>query len=211
MIHELRTYTLIPGTQASYIPLFEDAWKRIRGDRHGKLEGYWSTDSGTLNQVVHLWSFNDLVERQRLRAELAKNEAWTGEYLAKSQPFLISQENKIMSPILPLAPPHETGHIYELRTYRTIPGKTREWLDRFVAVQPVREKYSKRVGLWQTEIAQLNEVAHMWVYRDATERAAVRARLMQDSDFRQFLSAATPLLVHMQSIILSPTSLSPMK
>jgi len=80
-----------------------------------------------------------------------------------------------------------------------------------VAVQPVREKYSKRVGLWQTEIAQLNEVAHMWVYRDATERAAVRARLMQDSDFRQFLSAATPLLVHMQSIILSPTSFSPMK
>ncbi len=211
MIHELRTYTLIPGTQASYIPLFEDAWKRIRGDRHGKLEGYWSTDSGTLNQVVHLWSFNDLVERQRLRVELGKNQAWTGEYLAKSQPFLLSQENKILSAVLPLAPPHEQGNIYELRTYRTQPGKTREWLDRFVAVMPVREKYSKRVGLWQTEIAQLNEVAHMWVYRDVADREAVRAKFRQDPEMQKFLREATPLLMHMQSIILSPASFSPMK
>ncbi len=211
MIHELRTYTLIPGTQANYIPLFEDAWKRIRGDRHGKLEGYWSTESGTLNQVVHLWSFTDLAERQHARAELAKNEAWVGEYLAKSLPLLLSQENKILSPILPLAPPRESGNMYELRTYRTQPGKTKQWLDHFVAIQPVREKYSKRVGLWQTEIAQLNEVAHLWVYRDAADRAAVRARLRKDSDFLQFLGVATPLLVHQQSIILSPASFSPMK
>jgi len=211
MIHELRTYTLIPGTLVRYIAVFEDAWKRIRGDRYGKLEGYWSTESGTLNQVVHLWSFTDLAERQRLRAELMKNEAWTGEYLPKSREMLLSQENKILSPVLPLAPPHESGNIYELRTYRTLPGRTREWLDRFVAVTPVREKYSKRVGLWQTEIAQLNEVTHLWVYRDVAERAAVRSTLSRDPDFQQFLREATPLLAHMQSIILSPASFSPMK
>ena len=211
MIYELRTYTLIPGKQGEYIELVGDAWKRIRGDRYGKLEGYWAAEFGVLNQLVHLWSFEDLGERQRLRADLMKNEAWTKEYLPKSRSLLVAQENKILSPVLPLSPPASSGNVYELRTYRTQPGRAGEWLSHFVAVMPLREKYSPRVGLWQTEIAQLNEVAHLWVYGDLNERDAVRAKMGSDPEWRNFLSKATPLLAHMQSIILKPAPFSPMK
>ena len=72
---------------------------------------------------MHRWSYSDLVERERLRGELAKNEAWSRDYLPKIRPLLLAQENKILSPQLPLKPPADGGHIYELRTYRSQVGK----------------------------------------------------------------------------------------
>src|SRR5512144_1936175 len=122
MIYELRTYTLHPGKQAEYLALSGDLSRKIRGDDYGKLEGFWYTEFGTLNQLVHLWSYADLNERERLRTSLAQNERWRKEYVPQIRPLLIAQENKILSLELPLAPPRDTGNVYELRWYRTQPG-----------------------------------------------------------------------------------------
>ncbi|HEU5192809.1 MAG TPA: NIPSNAP family protein, partial [Methylomirabilota bacterium] len=123
MIHELRTYTLQPGTQAKYLQLSGEVGRKIRGDRFGKQEGFWYTEFGTLNQLVHLWSFPDLNERERLRGLLAKDEAWNKEYVPQIRPLLLAQENKILSPVLPLNPPPDPGWVYELRWYRTHVGR----------------------------------------------------------------------------------------
>src|SRR5215467_7308589 len=63
MIYELRTYTLQPGTQAQYLKNSAEIGRKIRGDKYGKFEGGWYTEFGTLNQYVHLWSFENLNER----------------------------------------------------------------------------------------------------------------------------------------------------
>jgi len=204
MIYELRTYTLQPGKQGEYLKHNSEIGRPIRGDKFGKLEGSWTTEFGTLNQYVHLWSYADLVERERLRAELAKNEAWSRDYLSKIRPLLLAQENKILSAQLPLKPPADGGHIYELRTYRSQVGKAGEWLGHFKGIMPVREKYSKNVGAWQTEVAQLNEVVHLWAYRDLNERAAVRGKVLQDPEWQAFLGKSAPLLLEMRSIVLIP-------
>jgi hypothetical protein len=70
MIHELRTYTIRQGKVPELVKYSAELSRPARGDNHGILEGYWSTDIGALNRVVHLWSFNDLNERDRLLAEL---------------------------------------------------------------------------------------------------------------------------------------------
>ena len=211
MIHELRTYTLVPGKQGEYLKLSGDLSRKIRGDDYGKLEGFWYTEFGTLNQLVHLWSYADLNERERLRTSLAQNERWRKEYVPQIRPLLIAQENKILSLELPLAPPRDTGNVYELRWYRTQPGRAGEWLQHFKDVMPTREKYMRRVGLWQTQMGQLNEVVHMWVFRDLNERAEARAKLAQDPAWQDFLGKSVPLLAHMQSIVLNPAAHSPMK
>jgi hypothetical protein len=211
MIHELRTYTLQPGTQAKYLQLSGEVGRKIRGDRFGKQEGFWYTEFGTLNQLVHLWSFPDLNERERLRGLLAKDEAWNKEYVPQIRPLLLAQENKILTPVLPLNPPPDAGWVYELRWYRTHVGRTKEWLDHFTAVMPTREKVMHRVGLWQTDIAQLNEVVHMWVFKDLNDRAAARAKLGQNADWQTFIGKSIGLLAHMQSNVLLPAAHSPMK
>jgi hypothetical protein len=211
VIYELRTYTLLPGKQTEYLKLSGGVGRKARGDNYGKLEGFWTTESGTLNQVVHLWAYPDLNERDRLRGELSRNEEWTNGYLPQIRSMLMAQENKILSAQVPLKPPASDGNIYELRTYRTPVGKAGEWLGHFKGILPTREKYSKNVGLWQTEMGQLNEVVHLWAYQDLTERAAVRGKVMQDPEWQAFLAKGYPLLLEMKSIILSPAAHSPMK
>ncbi len=210
MIHELRTYTVAPGKQGDYLTLNAEVGRKVRGDRYGKFEGGWTTEFGTLNQYVHLWGYESLAERDRLRGELAKNEEWTKGYVPRIRPFLLAQENKILSPVLPLQPPADRGNVYELRWYRTQVGRAGEWLGYFKDVMPTREKYMRRVGLWQTEMGPLNEVVHMWVYRDLKDRADSRAALAKDPAWQAFLARAVPLLLHMQAIVLVPTPASPM-
>jgi hypothetical protein len=90
-------------------------------------------------------------------------------------------------------------------------GKAGEWLGYFKAIMPVREKYSKNVGAWQTEVAQLNEVVHLWAYRDLNDRAATRGKVLQDPEWQAFLGKSAPLLLEMRSIVLVPAPASPMK
>jgi hypothetical protein len=142
---------------------------------------------------------------------LSKNERWTKEYIPQIRPLLLAQENKILSAQLPLKAPAAEGNLYELRTYRTPVGKAGEWLGHFKAIMPTREKYSKNVGLFQTEMGQLNEVVHLWAYRDLNERAATRARVVQDPEWQAFLGKSSSLLVEMRSIILNPAAHSPLK
>jgi len=211
MIYELRTYTLQPGTQGQYLKNSAEIGRKVRGDKYGKFEGGWSTEFGTLNQYVHLWSFENLVERERLRGELAKNEEWTKGYLPGTRGMLLAQENKILSVVLPLKPPAEPGHVYELRWYRAHVGKLAEWLSLFKAVMPAREKYSKNVGVFQTEAGQLNEAVHLWAYKDLNDRAAVRGKVLQDPEWQAYLGKSAPLLAEMKSIILNPAAHSPMQ
>jgi NIPSNAP protein len=213
MIYELRTYTLIPGTQTEYLRLNRDVGRKIRGDKYGTLEGGWTTEFGTLNQYVHLWSYPDLNERERLSQALAKDPAWTKEYVPQIRPLMVAQENKILAAVegVPLTRPVGGGrHVYELRTYRLAPGKVPEWVRHFKAGLPAREKYSKIVGLWTSEAGPLNQVVHLWAYADLTQRAEVRVKAAQDPEWQAFLKQGMPLLAHMESVVLNPTEVSPL-
>src|SRR5262249_4348954 len=211
MIYELRTYTLIPGKQAEYLKLNVDVGRKIRGDNYGRLAGSWTSEFGTLNQYVHLWEYPSLDERERLRGDLAKNDAWSKEYVPRIRTLILAQENKILSPQLPLKPPVDAGWLYELRWYRAQTGRIGEWLGHFKAIMPTREKYSKNVGVWQTEAGQLNEAVHLWAYKDLNDRAAVRGKVLQDPQWQALLRQSAPRLAEMKSIILNPASHSPMQ
>jgi hypothetical protein len=212
MLYELRTYTLKPGAVGDMIKAASTVSVSIRGDDFGKLEGYWSTDIGPLNQVLHLWSFKDFDERARLRAELAKNSRWTGEYIPLIRPLLVRQDIRLLNAIRPPVAPASTGNVYELRNYRAKPGgAVRQWLDAFTAVLPTREKYSKIVALWQTEFGQPNEVCHLWVYPDLNARAKARGDAMKDPAWQEFVGKGSGFLDEMHSTIMLPAPHSPLK
>ena len=99
MIYELRTYTVKPGTLGDMVKAASTVSREIRGDDFGKLEGYWMTEIGPLNQVLHMWSYDSFEERARLRAELAKNPRWTGEYVPLIRPLLIRQDVRLMNAV----------------------------------------------------------------------------------------------------------------
>ena len=212
MIYELRTYTVKPGTVGDMVKAASTVSRGIRGDNFGKLEGYWSTEIGPLNQVLHMWSYSDLNERTRLRAELAKNPRWGSEYIPLIRPLLVRQEVRLMNAIRPPVAPASTGNIYELRAYRAKPlGAAKQWAEAFTAALPAREKYSKIVGLWQTESGQPNEVCHIWAYLSLNARAEARVNAQKDPVWQGFLSKGAQFLVEMHSTIMLPAPHSPLQ
>ena len=212
MIYELRTYTVKPGTVGDMVKAASAVSTEIRGNDFGKLEGYWITEIGPLNQVLHMWSYSDLNERARLRGELAKNARWNSEYLPLIRPILIRQEVRILNALKPPVAPSSTGNIYELRNYRAKPlGAARQWVEAFTAALPAREKYSKIVGLWQTEAGQPNEVCHIWAYPSLNARAEARANATKDPVWGEFLGKGPQFLEEMHSTIMLPAPHSPLK
>jgi hypothetical protein len=211
MINELRIYTLKAGTAAEVAKNSGTVARAIRGDNYGKLEGYWITEIGALNQVVHLWTYESLNDRARLRGELQKNKRWTEEYIPLIRPHLVRQDIRLLNPIIPLRAPTTTGNVYELRYYRTRPGGAKPWLDAFTSALEVREKYSKISGLWSTEAGQPNEVMHLWAYPDLNARAKARGDSVKDPGWQAFLKTGGPLLDEMNNLIMLPSAHSPVQ
>src|SRR6201991_3786937 len=212
MIYELRTYTVKPSTLGDIVKAASTVSRDVRGDNFGKLEGYWFTEIGPLNQVMHMWSYSSYDERAKLRAELAKNPRWTGEYLPLIRPLLVRQDIRLLNAIKPPVAPAATGNIYEFRYYRARPGgAARQWLDLFTAALTHREKYSKIVALFQTEAGQPNEVCHIWAYPSLNARVEARANALKDPAWQEFLGKGGPLLEEMHSTIMLPAPHSPLQ
>jgi hypothetical protein len=159
-----------------------------------------------------MWSYRDFEERAKLRAELSKNPRWGGEYLPLIRPMLMRQDVRLLNALRAPVAPASTGNIYEFRNYRAKPaGAAKQWLDAFTAVLPAREKYSKIVGLWQTEAGQPNEICHIWAYPDLNARAETRAAALKDPAWQEFLGKNLSLLEDMSSTVMLPAPHSPLR
>ncbi|TXL73311.1 NIPSNAP family protein [Vineibacter terrae] len=211
MIYELRTYTLHPGTMPKYLELAEKVGRPARGDNYGLNHGYWTSEFGQLNQIWHLWSYPSADERARLRAELQKNEQWTKAYVPAIRPLLQRQDLRLLNAVVDPRLPGGGAHLYEVRIYRTQVGMAQPWAELIKSYLPVREKYSPLVGLWYGEFPQPNEAVHLWAYTDLNARMAARAAVGKDPGWQEFIGKSSPQLVEMQSVLLIPTSYSPMK
>jgi NIPSNAP len=97
MIVEERCYTLKPGTDHLYYQDYNPRGLRIQTRILGNLIGYFHTEIGELNQVVHLWGYDSLAERERRRALLAADVEWQ-EYLKQSPDIIVEMKTRILVP-----------------------------------------------------------------------------------------------------------------
>ncbi len=97
MIVEERIYTLHPGQAPAYIRAYEAEGMAIQKPILGRMVGYYRTEFGPLNQVIHLWAYESLAERAERRARLEADERWRA-YIAKVRPLIVAQENKLLLP-----------------------------------------------------------------------------------------------------------------
>ena len=77
-IYEMRTYTLYVGKMSEATRLYQELGFPAleRGGQASKLVGYFQGDTGTINQLVHLWKFDDDADRRRHWAGLCKQGLW---------------------------------------------------------------------------------------------------------------------------------------
>jgi hypothetical protein len=205
MIVEIRTYTLKPGAVAEVESRFEKALPYRQ--KYSPLAGFWHTEIGPLNQVIHAWSYENLQQRTEIRAKAAEDPNWP----PKIQDMILSMESEIFVPA-PFSPElgggKKLGNIYEMRIYQYQPGTIPTVIERWgEALKGGRLNLSPIGACMSSEIGKLNVWIHLWPYKDLEERARIRAESQKLSTWppktREFL-------VSQQTKILIPASFSPM-
>jgi hypothetical protein len=166
MIDELREYQFTPEAWEKYWTLFESLCLPIRGDKYGKLQGLWQERVGDNVIFRHLWRYESLDERARLRAQLIKVDAWRETFLPQaaaqvSQQFLQVLIPRLYTVIDSLAP------VRYLHKYRCPTGKAGAVIQQINCA--VTEGRSHVCGLWATEFSDPNQVVVMGANPEAPQ------------------------------------------
>ena len=94
-IYELRTYAVMVGKMNELVGHYStEGWAAL-AKHPKKLVGYFTGDIGALNQLVHLWKFDDDADRRAFWAGVYADPAFM-TFVGKIRPLIISQENKLM-------------------------------------------------------------------------------------------------------------------
>ena len=95
-IYELRTYNLYVGKLADAIEIYQTlGWPALEPHGGDNLVGYFTGDVGAMNQIVHLWKFEDDADRRAFWAKVYADEAFKA-FGAKIRPLIQSQDNKLL-------------------------------------------------------------------------------------------------------------------
>ncbi len=98
-IYELRTYTLQVGKMGEAVKLYtEFGYPALnKGGFDKKLIGYFQADTGMINQLVHLWKFDDDADRRAHWSALFAYSAFIDGFAAKFRPLVQNQEVKLLT------------------------------------------------------------------------------------------------------------------
>jgi hypothetical protein len=97
MYVEERMYLLHPGKVPEYFRLYETEGMAVQARHLPHMVGYYVTEVGMQNLIVHMWAYDDLNQRDACRAALSADADWQA-YVGKIRPLIITQETRIMKP-----------------------------------------------------------------------------------------------------------------
>ncbi len=96
MILEERVYTLQSGKVKEYLGIVQEHLLPVQREILGGFIGYFYPETGVLNQVVHMWAYDSMGERERRRETLASLASWSS-LVAMIRPLIVTQESRILS------------------------------------------------------------------------------------------------------------------
>ena len=205
MIYEIRTYRLKAGSLAEVEKRFGEAYQYRK--KYSELWGFFHTEIGPLNQIVHIWPYASVEERNRIRAEAGKDPNWP----AKNQEFITHMQSEIVIPF-PFAPgikPAKVGPIFEMRIYTFRAGGLPDIMKRWEPKVPGRVKLSPLALAGYMELGELNKYIHIWPYPSLDQRAAIRAKAVELGVWPP--PGGAEVLLTQENKILLPSSFSPMQ
>jgi hypothetical protein len=97
LLVEQRTYTLKPGKVAQFVEFFEKHDLPFIEPIMGAPVGWYTTEIGPLNQVIQMWAFEDLADRERRRARVMAHPAWP-RHLEMLEPLVVAQSSILLRP-----------------------------------------------------------------------------------------------------------------
>lgn len=94
-IYELRTYDVVVGKMSEVTRLYQTQGWPALATHPPKLLSYFTGDVGALNQIVHLWKFDDDADRRAFWAGVYADADFMA-FAAQLRPLLARQRNQLM-------------------------------------------------------------------------------------------------------------------
>ena len=95
MFVEERMYRLKIGAVPEYMKHYQEHGMAIQLKHLPHMVGYYFTEVGGLNTMVHLWAYDSLDQREKCRAAMYADAEWQ-KYLAASRHLMETQDTRIM-------------------------------------------------------------------------------------------------------------------
>ena len=209
MIYDLRTYTLKIGRLAEVERLFAEAMP-IR-EQYSRLGAFFHSEIGVVNQIVHIWPYDDLTHLQNARAGAAADSSGKWPPVGLSE-HLVTMESELVQSVPFMddwTGPQEMGSIYELRTYSLLPGSVREVVKLWGEKIEGRKEFSPLAACWiPLGIGgTMNRLYHLWPYADLAERTRVRTESRSSG---KWPPASGAYYTRQETKILAPAAFSPL-
>ncbi len=96
---EMRKYRLVIGGPPKWKKLYNEQGYEIQRKYLGEPVGYYLTEFGGVNEVIHMWRYDSLEDRVNKRAGLTSDPKW-GEFISQVAPLIETQETAILSELL---------------------------------------------------------------------------------------------------------------
>jgi len=94
-IVDLRTYTIRLRKMNEFLEIFDRLAMPVQLRYLGRPLGMFTSAVGPLNQVVHLWGFDDMGEFERRHLARDQDPEWPA-YLQASADLIVAQENRLI-------------------------------------------------------------------------------------------------------------------
>ena len=97
-IYEMRTYDVTVGHMPEVSRLYnEEGWSALEAGGHTtKLVGYFTSDTGALHQLVHLWRFDDDADRRAFWAQLFADDEFM-KFAVQLRPHVDKQTVQLLN------------------------------------------------------------------------------------------------------------------
>jgi len=96
-IYEKRTYSVIVGKMSEVVQLYSTlGWPALQAggfDKH--LIGYFTSDTGELHQLIHLWRFDSDEDRRDFWKRLFADPAFMA-FAVQLRPLIRAQQNQLL-------------------------------------------------------------------------------------------------------------------
>ncbi len=92
----MRTYDIAMGKTPEYMAAVREIALPVRESYGVKLAGWYYTDIGALNKVVHIWAYRDFAHFEEAREAFRTDERWVNDYVPRVKGIILRQENQIM-------------------------------------------------------------------------------------------------------------------
>lgn len=172
MIYEVRTYDIKPRSLPEVEKRFGEAYEQRK--KLSEMAAFWHTEIGPLNQIIHVWPYKDLAERDKIRTAAVQSGNWP----PKIGEFILNMDVQIMQPFafMPEIKPGKQGPFFEIRTYTFAAGELPHIKKLWENAINVRLEFGPVTAVWTAEIGHYNTFQHIWPYKSLDEREEIRKK-----------------------------------